>query len=101
MRPRTFPPSSTNRGVPCGRAHPARMYGPLFGFEGGMSRKRKPVPYVTARTPVRDFSKPRTCGYAEGCDEPAIDARHLCAEHAVRLDALGREHAERGGRRRA
>ncbi len=35
------------------------------------------------------------CAYALGCDKPPVGGRLLCAEHAHRIDELGRQHRAR------
>ena len=54
-------------------------------------RSKPPVPYVTARTPMRDFS-PNGCSHWSGCAEPALGGRPYCSKHAARTDELSRRY---------
>ena len=59
--------------------------------------RSKPPVYVTARTPMRDFS-PKRCSHWAGCSEPPLAGRVYCAKHAARTDEISRRCRDAGAR---
>ena len=59
--------------------------------------RSKPPVYVTARTPMRDFS-PKVCSHWSGCAEPPLGGRPYCALHAARADELSQRYRDAGAR---
>lgn len=60
--------------------------------------KRKPAPYVTARSATRDYSAKAVCTHWAGCEGSPLPGRRYCAKHAAQIDELGERYRSAAAR---